>query len=672
MRFGLQDVKRQVRRREGELALTLHFLRAGELREEIARLVVYHERHCGQARKSFSQDEASALVGDYRLANCFLATLSAWYLWQSPAWEETVETMGEQARAALDEAGVYSPLALRLALFDYVHEHYAGFLDARARPVALESFAALYGLDAARLETLLALDSEEEARLVRVSAAPPEADAVAGLYNQWVFEAALCNASEVRFSIDCAAFLEVQRTTSGGMLTGLGAVIKRLCFLARKLGVYYDLAYEEAASVGTLLHLTLYGPQEMTGSPQHYGQRLARLCRQLLGSGMASPKHSENEAKGGSAVGKRRSSAALNRALQRAEASVYLFQQPYHFSMEAELLALLPAPEQERAAGRVAETAGVYDSGIEQSFAEAFAALERAQATDGWQLEREPEPLLLPGGPGESSAGIVIPDFALTRGKRRVYIEILGFWTPSYRERKLQKLQQLRGRADLILALPIEAHQSFAALAEDYPLIEYQNQLSASEVLRVMHTRYDDFAQRLSELDIERVRTEVRAARFIPERACYALLSCYRRAELAQAAARVFVPAEIAYTPGIGLYLLAWLEHIHVSFVEWVEAKACLEWSLPLIIHECMARWPELAGCDDATIEALLALWPEVEIRRDSIFEARLLVTAFCQAPEEATPTAPAQTGTHKVVRERRPGSKKRVPPATSQQNLWE
>jgi hypothetical protein len=326
----------------------------------------------------------------------------------------------------------------------------------------------------------------------------------------------------------------------------------------------------------------------------------------------------------------------------------------------------------------VAETAGVYDSGIEQSFAEAFAALERAQGADGWRLEREPEPLLLPVSPGEPFAGIVIPDFALARGSRRIYIEILGFWTPSYRERKLQKLQQLRGRADLVLALPVEAHSAFAALAEDYPLIEYRNQLSASDVLRIMQARYDDFAQRLVELDVEQAHAAVRAANFVPERACYELLNCYRRTELAQAAARVLVAHEIVYTPGIGLYLSGWLEHLRGSFVEWVEAKNCVESSLSMIIQECRVYWPELAGCDDATVEALLTLWPEVEIRHDSIFEATLLVPALRAAGNAGDEVEQQQQGEatdpvqRKVVRERRVGSKKRAPQETSQQNLWE
>ncbi len=668
MRFSLQDVKKQVRRREGELAVTLHFLRPGELRAEIARLVAYHEKQCGQPRKSFAQDEASALAGDYRLANCLLATLSAWYIWRQPAWDDFLYTLSEETHAALDEAAIRSPIALRLALFDHVNAHYSGFLDAQARDEVLKAFAAPYHLDVAHLEHLLALDTENEAVLTRSAAMPPDVEAVAALYNQWVFEAALYNASEVRFVVDCEAFLEAQRAKNTGPLTGIGAVIKRLCYLARKLGVYYDLAYEDTlpGSRGALLRLTLYGPQEMTGSPQQYGQRLARLCRLLLGYGIASVSRAGNKA---------RSAASLSKAIRQAEAIVYVFQKPYRFTIDAELLALLPAPEPE-ASGRAAESAAIYDSGIEQSFAEAFASLERGQGTNGWRLEREPEPLLLTSGADDAFArGIFIPDFALTRGPRRIYIEILGFWTPAYRERKIQKLQHLKGHADLVLAIPTEAHQVFASLAADYPLVEYRHQLSATDLLRVMQERYDDFEERLAMLDKESVRARVRAARFVSERACYALLACYRRSELARAVASVVVPGQVVYTPGVGLHLPDWLEHLHRSFVEWVEAKGEAEVSLPALLQECRARWPELAGCDDTALEALIGLWPETRIRRDSIFEAMLVIEALREEDPgtlaQIEPTNPALT-TLKAVRERRVGNRKRPQPETSQQDLWE
>lgn len=664
MRFSLQDVKRQVRRRDGELAVTLHFLRPGELSAEIERLIAFHEQRCGQPRKDFAQDEAGALVGDYRLANCLLATLSAWYAWRQHSWEETLRDLSEEARAALAEAGIGSPVSLRLALFDYVNAHHAGFLDEQTRPAALETFAVPYGLAVPQLEYLLALDTDDEAVLTRVAGTPDAGD-VAALYNQWVFEAALFNSSEVRFLIDCEAFLAVQRSTASGTLTGLGAVIKRLCYLARTLGVYYDLAYEDAlpGTRSTHLRLTLYGPQETTGSAQQYGQRLARLCRTLLDFGVASATRTQ---------ARRQESIALNRAIRQAEATVHLFQQAYRFTMDATLLAFLPSQNQQSEGARVAEASAIYDSSIEQSFAEAFASLERTQSTDGWQLEREPEPLLLPSDKGNAT-GIFIPDFALTRGTRRIYVEILGFWTPAYRERKIQKLQQLKGQADLVLALPVEARQAFASLAPDYPLVEYRGQLSVTHLLRMLQERYDDFEERLAALDREGVRARVRAEGLVPERACYALLNCYRRSELARAASRVLLPDTIAYMPGVGLYLLDRLEHLHRSFVEWVEAQGKHEWPLSALLQECKTGWPELAGCEDAAIEALLSLWPEVQIRRDSIFEATLVVEAL--RSEEAAIAPQAESGkpaARRVVRERRAGSRRQAQQEASQQNLWE
>jgi len=666
VRFSLQDVKRQVRRREGELTVTLQFLRPGELRAEITRLVAYYEGQTGLRRKEFSQDEANACVGDYRLANCLNATLSAWYTWRQPLWAEAMNTVSDEARTALEANAVLSPIALRLALFDYVNAHHGGFLDTQTRSDAVTAFASLYALDQPLLASLLALDTEEEAVLGREALTPPGADKVATLYNQWVFEAALFNASEVRFVIDCEAFLVAQRESATQLaVTGIGAVIKRLCFLARKLGVYYDLAYEHTlpGTRTTLLHLTLYGPQEMTGSAQHYGARLARLCRILLGFGLASTSHSS---------GKRQTAAALTRAIRLATATVHVFQNTYRFAMESELLALLPSPEPEtRQSLRLAETAAIYDSGVEQRFAEAFAALERGNGSDGWRLEREPEPLLLNSETDEAFAhGIFIPDFALMRGVRRVYVEILGFWTPAYRERKLQKLQRLKGRTDLVLAIPVEARQVFAGLAPDFPLVEYAGQLSATDLLRVMQTHYDDFAERLSGLALEEIRAQVRAAQFIADQTCYTVLHCYRRSELAQAAEHVLA-SDMAYTSGLGLYLLAWLEHLHDSFVEWIEGKGQPELSLSAIIQEWQVRWPELAGCDEGTVETLLSFWPEVRIQHNSIFETVLVVEAF-QGEQQVVEETNEVVSRNKRARERRAGTKKILSQETSQQNLWE
>jgi predicted nuclease of restriction endonuclease-like RecB superfamily len=673
VRFGLQDLKKQVYRREGELYVGLHFLRAGELRAEIERLIAYHQQMLGQPRRKFSMDDARACIGDYRLAHCLISTLSYWYRWQQRSWSDVLQQIDGESRLLLEKAGITSPVHLRLALYTYVNEHHQGFLHARSRPAALQAFADSYQLSVPDLEYQLALDSDDEELLLRDSSQPPGAQDVATLYNQWAFESALFNASNVHFVIDCRAFEQASSGT-GHIGSGIGTVIKRLCYLARLLGVYYDLTYDPATvKTDPLLHLTLYGPQEMTGAPQQYGARLARLCRLLLGYGVSQRQQNSRAPGPQKHKNAQTSASVLSSAIIKAEATVHFLQRSYRFAMDNALLSLLPAGETPAAPGTAeippvlqqAPTASssVFDSSIEQTFAEAFAALESSHAVDGWQLIREPEPLLF-------EQNIFIPDFALTRDQRRLYVEILGFWTPSYRERKVQKLQQLRERGDIVLAIPEEAREAFASLVSSFPIAWYSDQLSATELLQLVRSHNDDLAERLAALDITAVRERVRQEGFLTKRTCYELLHVYRRSELQMAAARV-VNDDVAFAAGLGLYQVNWMEQLRTSFVVLIETLGVS--SLTDILREARVHWPSLAECEDLTIETMLGLWPEVSVRRSSIFEATVTMTNH-SAEQIATANGEEQAYTvpgRKLGREKRTIQKKRVVRETSQGDLW-
>jgi predicted nuclease of restriction endonuclease-like RecB superfamily len=123
-------------------------------------------------------------------------------------------------------------------------------------------------------------------------------------------------------------------------------------------------------------------------------------------------------------------------------------------------------------------TSPAYDSQLEERFAQAF--LKKAP---DWDLLREPEPIALPGG-------WIFPDFALVhrRDGRRWLLEIVGFWTPSYLERKLQRIRQA-GRLDLIVAID----QKLACSAEELPqgtqLLRYKNRLDPRAVLAILEAR---------------------------------------------------------------------------------------------------------------------------------------------------------------------------------------
>jgi predicted nuclease of restriction endonuclease-like RecB superfamily len=73
-----------------------------------------------------------------------------------------------------------------------------------------------------------------------------------------------------------------------------------------------------------------------------------------------------------------------------------------------------------------------FDSSVEEKFARKFQ-----QTGSPWTLIREPQPIILDSGEA------FIPDFMFERYGYRVYLEIVGFWTSEYIEKKTRKLKQI-------------------------------------------------------------------------------------------------------------------------------------------------------------------------------------------------------------------------------------
>lgn len=90
--------------------------------------------------------------------------------------------------------------------------------------------------------------------------------------------------------------------------------------------------------------------------------------------------------------------------------------------------------------GREAMGWQAFDSFVEEDFARSFES-----AGLGWKLVREPEPLI-------AGSHVMIPDFSFEKDGMKVYMEVVGFWTPEYLDRKLSKLRQIP-KVDMIVAV---------------------------------------------------------------------------------------------------------------------------------------------------------------------------------------------------------------------------
>lgn len=655
MRIGLADVKKRISRTDGELLVTPHLLGPRQHTRELEALIALYEAYVGKDRAGFPADRPAELIGDYRVARCLAICLSDWYEWRPVAWPGAASTAEAEALAA---AGIDDPSRLRLALYDWVNAAGAGYLISADRDTALDAFAADLGIARHTLDDLLWLDAEERAVLTRTAEGTPSPRALALRYNQQVFEALLCNASQVELTIPGPA----ERAD-----LPQGALVKRICFLARTFGVQYDVTFADAAPAlaseapaepddahrlrrvaetrglyavpadpaqhdmrgapqGRDIAVTLFGPLEVTGAPQQYGERLARLCRALLGYRRADA-----------------SSSGLALAAVSGAARVYVRGRPMRLRLDEHLLRLVSpaAPPGMSGLDDSAQAQPAFDSGVEADFFAEFAALERAGEVRGWRLEREPEPVIV-------GSTILVPDFALSRGPRRVYLEIAGYWRPEYRERKVRKLLAAAGTIDFLVAVPRSAYDAFIALEGQMPMLWYASSPHTSALLDLLDAAFDDFDQRLSSLDLPRIAREVQDRGHLSPVEGMSVLRCYSRAELARVldAWAVKCPSSGEQRPlwveDVGLCSPAWLANMASRVLRLVEAAPRSRMSLADVGGALATDQPPLA-LSGRGVEALAGM-AGLAIARSSLFAAEVLAPD-APSDEPLDPVAGADSG---------------------------
>ncbi|HEX8036343.1 MAG TPA: DUF790 family protein, partial [Ktedonobacterales bacterium] len=282
-----------------------------------------------------------------------------------------------------------------------------------------------------------------------------------------------------------------------------------------------------------------------------------------------------------------------------------------------------------------------FDSSLERMLHDEFSALERVGEAHGWHLEREPEPLIVGGV-------IVVPDFAVTRGFKRVYLEIAGYWRPDYRERKVRKLNALRDSVSQVVAAPEPARADFAALDPTIPVLWYGNRVSAAALLGLLDRAYDDFAQRVAALDPAQIRAEVQKRGCVPPTEAFVLLHCYTRSELAAALDHINgAPSEdsspsIHWIEGLGLCSTPWLATLLERIRVHVESTADGRLSLTALTEHIAGEVSEARDVSSSSIE-LLAAQAGLTVSRASIFDVEVLSPHAAPASEPAS-ASPAIT----------------------------
>ena len=159
----------------------------------------------------------------------------------------------------------------------------------------------------------------------------------------------------------------------------------------------------------------------------------------------------------------------------------------------------------------------VYDSSTEAAFAKRFHQHFDQNDKFGWKISREPDPLIADGK-------AMIPDFLFERFGRKVYFEIVGFWTREYLERKAAKLKVLfddnNKNIDLLVAVNSElACSQIETISKDKiftfhkdvlikPVLEHLKKIDAQITEEKSHTKIKLDKKNLNLISIKQVALE--------------------------------------------------------------------------------------------------------------------------------------------------------------------
>jgi predicted nuclease of restriction endonuclease-like RecB superfamily len=344
-----------------------------------------------------------------------------------------------------------SPASLRAKLYGLANGRYGGVILPHERAEALEFLCErisqttddgrwtmdenasnsgqssnVHRLSPAQFERALALDAEDQHVLVKLGPTPDPHEIVA-LYNYHSLETALCHTEMLQLRLH------------GSVWT----IIRSAHNLARRYRLRYEISSAPRTLFDERLELALHGGHD-TKSAAHYaptrtGRRVVRALLRLL--------------------------AAHPDSLDGGEALVHFKGQKLTLKFDRRALQMLGVAARQSALSTGAADSPIsdaWDEDIAATFQKAWGRAFMRGRTAGWRLRRDPEPLV-----GESA--IVVPDFALVRGRERLALCLTtGIATTIALTRDLARLG---GRAQALAIVP--AHAAEGLRSCPVPLATY-------------------------------------------------------------------------------------------------------------------------------------------------------------------------------------------------------
>src|SRR5215210_2468120 len=387
---------------------------------ELAKKIIQEFEHAWKKkeRKVVLEDRIAAIEesdaggGDYKLVRGFYTLLERRCTFKSEDSNSDNDGGITTTTISTSMIPIIDPPRIRKAVFEESSKRGFALTELERSEIA-QSVASKLHLSSPDV-VLKAMWSDLDDNLILDHFDSIDPEALIGWYNLSLMQTLLFNCTKLDFYI------------SGGLNW------KRVLRRVKRLGLMYHLQQPQQQQENRII-CSLEGPLSLFKLTDRYGTLLAKLLPSII---FSSDNRRENSRDDGEwqldawIVRKTMDGRKIYEFKISKDEMPELLTDPYLFfspisAVEKEVVGSFPYNDSN------------FDSAVEEKFAKRFE-----QADTGWRLAREPDPIVL------SNGGAFIPDFVFEKYDKKIYLEIVGFWTKEYLERKLQKLADIFISAD--------------------------------------------------------------------------------------------------------------------------------------------------------------------------------------------------------------------------------
>ena len=449
MRIALSDLEFNIKGSKSKAIFHPMYLHQEE-RNKVQNLIQFLEDNLNKKKSEINFDILGGLFPSEKISKSLLVSAIRNYNFSSSNIEEILgfskQDQKEQPKTGNMESFLSSvedrnknlrnltAEEIRVRVFEEVNKLTKGFTTSSKRKTLIKGIEKELNIPSNSLDSLLYFDLDSEKILLKSDDLDPIQ--LIRYFNFDTIETILC------FSVD----LQMKVKQMPGYLA------KNLIYISKKNYVFTDITLEEEG-----YKISIEPTLELFIDKSGWGKNIANVATYILRS------------------------VLRDKIAFYLRASVEPRNRIAAFTLQSSDLPLLPTFRKDDDEQFRPEI----DSKIEGQFQKTWRRFQ------GWKAQAEPEAIIV-------GKKMYVPDFLLERGDKRIYLEIVGFYTMKYIQKKRRQMQELEKLGVPIIYLIDESLKDHFIDLSDIKKVFYTGiQVPSSNIIRILESNYSDFEERI-------------------------------------------------------------------------------------------------------------------------------------------------------------------------------